>query len=228
MAENNKVYLIDGSSYMYRAYFALAAVGNFMKNSKGLCTNAIYTFINMMTSILKTNPKKILVAFDAGKKTFRHEMCETYKDGRRPMDDEMRMQIPYIKKYLDLIGVARYEKELYEADDIIGTLAKEAEAKGYKVNVYSSDKDLLQLITDNVTVYKSKKGINDLEEYTKDYFISEYGFDPIKMIDLKALMGDPSDNLPGIKGIGEKTATKLIIEYGSVEGIIDNKDNIKG
>ena len=228
MTENNKVFLIDGSSFMYKAYFALAVTGNFMKNSKGLCTNAIYTFINMMTSILKNNPKKILVAFDAGKKTFRHEMCETYKDGRRPMDDEMRVQIPYIKKYLDLIGVARYEKELYEADDIIGTIAKEAEEKGYKVNIYSSDKDLLQLITDNVTVYKSKKGINDLEEYSKAHFVEEYGFDPIKMIDLKALMGDPSDNLPGIKGIGEKTASKLIIEYGSIEGIIDNKDNIKG
>ena len=213
---------------MYKAYFALAAMGNFMKNSKGMCTNAIYTFINMMTSILKTNPKKILVAFDAGKKTFRHDMCETYKDGRRPMDDEMRMQIPYIKKYLDLIGVARYEIPLYEADDIIGTMAKEAESKGYKVNIYSSDKDLLQLITDNITVYKSKKGINDLEEYNKTHFIEEYGFDPIKMIDLKALMGDPSDNLPGIKGIGEKTASKLIVEFGSVEGIIDNKDSIKG
>lgn len=228
MANDNKVILIDGSSFMYRAYFALASVGNFMKNSKGLCTNAIYTFINMMTSILKTNPKKILVAFDAGKKTFRHELCATYKDGRRPMDDEMRMQIPYIKKYLDLVGVARYEIPLYEADDIIGTMAKEAEAKGYKVSIYSSDKDLLQLITDNTTVYKSKKGINDLEEYSKAHFIEEYGFDPIKMIDLKSLMGDPSDNLPGIKGVGEKTATKLIIEYGSVEGIIENKDNIKG
>lgn len=228
MSNDNKVILIDGSSFMYKAYFALAVVGNFMKNSKGLCTNAIYTFINMMTSILKTNPKKILVAFDAGKKTFRHELFATYKDGRRPMDDEMRMQIPYIKKYLDLIGVARYEMPLYEADDIIGTLAKEAESKGYKVSIYSSDKDLLQLITDNVTVYKSKKGINDLEEYSKAHFIEEYGFDPIKMIDLKSLMGDPSDNLPGIKGIGEKTASKLIIEYGSIEGIIDNKDNIKG
>ena len=228
MAENNKVILIDGSSFMYRAYFALASVGNFMKNSKGLCTNAIYTFINMMTSILKTNPKKILVAFDAGKKTFRHDLCETYKDGRRPMDDEMRMQIPYIKKYLDLVGVPRYEIPLYEADDIIGTLAKEAEEKGYKVSIYSSDKDLLQLITDNVTVYKSKKGINDLEEYNKVHFIETYGFDPIKMIDLKALMGDPSDNLPGIKGVGEKTATKLIVEYGSVEGIIENRDTIKG
>ena len=228
MADNNKVILIDGSSFMYRAYFALASVGNFMKNSKGLCTNAIYTFINMMTSILKTNPKKILVAFDAGKKTFRHEMCETYKDGRRPMDDEMRVQIPYIKKYLDLVGIPRYEIPLYEADDIIGTLAKEAEEKGYKVSVYSSDKDLLQLITDNITVYKSKKGINDLEEYNKAHFLETYGFDPIKMIDLKALMGDPSDNLPGIKGVGEKTATKLIIEYGSVEGIIKNKETIKG
>ena len=225
---DNKVILIDGSSFMYKAYFALASVGNFMKNSKGLCTNAIYTFINMMTSILKTNPKKILVAFDAGKKTFRHEMCATYKDGRRPMDDEMRMQIPYIKKYLDLVGVARYEIPLYEADDIIGTMAKICEEKGYSVSIYSSDKDLLQLITDNTTVYKSKKGINDLEEYSKAHFIEEYGFDPIKMIDLKSLMGDPSDNLPGIKGIGEKTATKLIIEYGSVEGIIENKDNIKG
>lgn len=120
------------------------------------------------------------------------------------MDDEMRMQIPYIKKYLDLVGVARYEIPLYEADDIIGTMAKEAEAKGYKVSIYSSDKDLLQLITDNTTVYKSKKGINDLEEYSKAHFIEEYGFDPIKMIDLKSLMGDPSDNLPGIKGVGEK------------------------
>ena len=163
MADNNKVILIDGSSFMYKAYFALASVGNFMKNSKGLCTNAIYTFINMMTSILKTNPKKILVAFDAGKKTFRHEMCSTYKDGRRPMDDEMRCQIPYIKKYLDLMGVARYEIPMYEADDIIGTMAKKAEEEGYKVGIYSSDKDLLQLITDNITVYKSKKGINDLE-----------------------------------------------------------------
>ncbi|MCR5308430.1 MAG: DNA polymerase I [bacterium] len=229
MPGNNKVILIDGSSFMYKAYFALAVVGNFMKNSKGLCTNAIYTFINMMTSILKTtNPKKILVAFDAGKKTFRHDLCETYKDGRRPMDDEMRMQIPYIKKYLDLIGIPRYEIPLYEADDIIGTMAKEAEEKGYKVSIYSSDKDLLQLITDNVTVYKSKKGINDLEEFNKEHFIETYGFDPIKMIDLKALMGDPSDNLPGIKGVGEKTATKLIIEYGSVEGIIDNMESIKG
>ena len=229
MASKNKVILIDGSSFMYKAYFALAVVGNFMKNSKGLCTNAIYTFINMMTSILKTtNPKKILVAFDAGKHTFRHDMCETYKDGRRPMDDEMRVQIPYIKKYLDLIGVPRYEIPLYEADDIIGTLASEAEKKGYDVSIYSSDKDLLQLITENITVYKSKKGINDLEEFNKSHFIETYGFDPIKMIDLKALMGDASDNLPGIKGIGEKTATKLIIEYGSVEGIIDNKDNIKG
>ena len=225
---DNKVILIDGSSFMYKAYFALASVGNFMKNSKGLCTNAIYTFINMMTSILKTNPKKILVAFDAGKKTFRHELCATYKDGRRPMDDEMRMQIPYIKKYLDLVGVARYEMPLYEADDIIGTMAKICEEKGYKVGIYSSDKDLLQLITDNTTVYKSKKGINDLEEFSKAHFIEEYGFDPIKMIDLKSLMGDPSDNLPGIKGIGEKTATKLIIEYGSVEGIIENKEKIKG
>ncbi|MBP5444973.1 MAG: DNA polymerase I [Acholeplasmatales bacterium] len=228
MQENNNVYLIDGSSFMYKAYFALAVVGNFMKNSKGLCTNAIYTFINMMTSILKNNPKKILVAFDAGKHTFRHDLVETYKDGRRPMDDEMRMQIPYIKKYLDLIGVARYELPLYEADDIIGTMAKKAEEAGYRVNVYSSDKDLLQLITDNITVFKSKKGINDLEEFNKAHFIETYGFDPIKMIDLKALMGDPSDNLPGIKGIGEKTATKLIIEYGSIEGIIENKDSLKG
>ena len=229
MADKNKIILIDGSSFMYKAYFALAVVGNFMKNSKGLCTNAIYTFINMMTSILKTtNPKKILVAFDAGKKTFRHDLCETYKDGRKPMEDEMRMQIPYIKKYLDLVGVPRYEIPLYEADDIIGTIAKEAEEKGYEVSIYSSDKDLLQLITDKVTVYKSKKGINDLEEYSKSHFIETYGFDPIKMIDLKALMGDPSDNLPGIKGIGEKTASKLIIEYGSVEGIIENRDNIKG
>lgn len=223
-----RVMLIDGSSFMYKAYFALAVTGNFMKNSKGLCTNAIYTFINMMTSILKNNPDKILVAFDAGKKTFRHDLCPTYKDGRAPMADEMREQIPYIKKYLDLMGIKRYEMPLYEADDIIGTMSKMAIENGYEVSIYSSDKDLLQLINDKAIVYKSNKGVNDLEEFTKEHFIEKYGFEPIKMIDFKALMGDPSDNLPGIKGVGEKTAAKLIIEYGSIEGIIENKDSIKG
>lgn len=223
-----KIMLIDGNSIMYRAYYALAAMGNFMKNSKGMCTNAIYAFINMMNHIVSDDYEKILVAFDAGKKTFRHEIMEDYKGGRTPMPDEMRMQIPFIKQYLDLVGIKRYEMPLYEADDIIGTMAKLGEKEDYMVEVYSSDKDLLQLITDKTTVFSCKKGLTDLEEFTPSHFMDKYGISPIQMIDLKALMGDASDNIKGIKGVGEKTAIKLIQEYSSVEGIIENRDFLKG
>lgn len=223
-----KIILIDGNSLMYRAYFATAVTGNLMKNSKGLYTNAIYAFANMLNTIMKDQFDNILVAFDAGKKTFRHEILEDYKGGRSPMPDEMRVQIPYIKELLKKLGVPQYEIPLYEADDIIGTMALQAKNEGYVVDIYSSDKDLLQLVDDNVTVKLCKKGIQEIDVYDKAGVVNRYGLKNTQMIDLKALMGDPSDNLKGIPGVGEKTAIKLLLDYGSLENIIAQKDNIKG
>lgn len=223
-----KIILIDGNSLMYRAYYATAMTGNLMQNSKGLYTNAIYSFANMLFSIMKDKFDNILVAFDAGKQTFRHEIYGEYKGGRSPMPEEMRMQIPYIKEFLRRIGVKQYEMPLYEADDIIGTMAKIAKQEGYLVNIYSSDKDLLQLVDDNVIVKLCKKGIQDLDVYDKQGIINRYALNNTQMIDLKALMGDASDNLKGIPGVGEKTAIKLLQEYGTLENIIASVDSIKG
>lgn len=223
-----KMILVDGNSLMYRAYYATAATGNLMKNSKGLYTNAIYAFVNMISSLLKEKFDYFLVAFDAGKKTFRHEILQDYKGGRSPMPDEMRVQIPYLKKYLDIVGIKRYEMDLYEADDIIGTMAKIAKENNIFVDIYSSDKDLLQLVDNNVTVNLCKKGIHDLDKMDKEAIINKYGLTNTQMIDFKALMGDPSDNLKGIPGVGEKTAIKLLQEYQTLENMIEKIDTIKG
>ena len=213
---------------MYRAYYGMTSAGNIAQNSKGLYTNAIYGFVRMMSSLIKSNYDAILVAFDAGKKTVRHELMKDYKAGRPPMPDEFRMQIAYIKEYLDIMRIKRYEQELYEADDIIGTMSLRAKNMGYHVDIYSSDKDLLQLIDDDVTVHLTKKGMTDLEDYTPKTFLERYQIEYTQFIDLKALMGDKSDNLPGIAGIGEKKAVKYLQKYTSLEGIIENKDEITG
>ena len=213
---------------MYRAYYGMTSAGNIAQNSKGLYTNAIYGFVRMMNSLIKSNYDAILVAFDAGKKTVRHELMKDYKAGRPPMPDEFRMQIAYIKEYLDIMRIKRYEQELYEADDIIGTMSLRAKNMGYHVDIYSSDKDLLQLIDDDVTVHLTKKGMTDLEDYTPKTFLERYQIEYTQFIDLKALMGDKSDNLPGIAGIGEKKAVKYLQKYTSLEGIIENKEEITG
>ena len=213
---------------MYRAYYGMTSAGNIAQNSKGLYTNAIYGFVRMMSSLIKSNYDAILVAFDAGKKTVRHELMKDYKAGRPPMPDEFRMQIAYIKEYLDIMRIKRYEQELYEADEIIGTMSLRAKNMGYHVDIYSSDKDLLQLIDDDVTVHLTKKGMTDLEDYTPKTFFERYQIEYTQFIDLKALMGDKSDNLPGIAGIGEKKAVKYLQKYTSLEGIIENKDEITG
>ncbi len=213
---------------MYRAYYGMTSAGNIAQNSKGLYTNAIYGFVRMMSSLIKSNYDAILVAFDAGKKTVRHELMKDYKAGRPPMPDEFRMQIAYIKEYLDIMRIKRYEQELYEADDIIGTMSLRAKNMGYHVDIYSSDKDLLQLIDDDVTVHLTKKGMTDLEDYTPKTFLERYQIEYTQFIDLKALMGDKSDNLPGIAGIGEKKAVKYLQKYTNLEGIIENKDEITG
>lgn len=223
-----RMILIDGNSLMYRAYYATAASGTMSANSKGMYTNAVYGFVRMMNHLLHSEYDNILVAFDAGKKTIRHDWMPEYKAGRPPMPDEFRMQIAYIKEYLDIMRIRQYEQPLYEADDIIGTMAKKAEEAGYHVDIYSSDKDLLQLISPNTTVHLTKKGMTDLEEFTPDTFYERYLIKYTQFIDLKALMGDKSDNLPGIPGIGEKKAVKYLQAYGTLDEIISHREEIKG
>ncbi len=223
-----RLILVDGNSLMYRAYYGMSSGGSIAQNSKGLYTNAIYGFVRMMTSLIKSDYDAILVAFDAGKKTIRHEWMKDYKAGRPPMPDEFRMQIAYIKEYLDIMRIKRYEQDLYEADDIIGTMSLRAKNMGYHVDIYSSDKDLLQLIDDDITVHLTKKGMTDLEDYTPKTFFDRYQIEYTQFIDLKALMGDKSDNLPGIAGIGEKKAVKYLQKYNTLAGIIEHKDEITG
>ena len=198
-----------------------------MKNSKGFPTNAIFGFVNMINKIItEEKPEYMLVAFDKGK-NFRHEKYKEYKEGRIKTPDDLLLQFPYAKNILVAMGIKYLEVENYEADDIIGTYARLAlEDKDYDATIISSDKDLLQLISSdvNVKLLKQKDYILMDEKTFKDY----YEVEPIRMIDLKALMGDASDNIPGVKGIGEKTAINLIKEYGSLENLYNNIDTVKG
>ncbi|MBO5138220.1 MAG: DNA polymerase I [Bacilli bacterium] len=223
-----KVILVDGNNLLFRSFFATSYTGNIMKNSKGFPTNALYGFINMINKIIdEEKPSYILVAFDKGK-TFRHEKYDSYKAGRHEMPDELKQQFPKAKELLDAMGIKHYEIDNYEADDIIGTLAKIVDNEDeFIATIISSDKDLLQLISDEVDVklLKTSGFIRmDKEEFKKTYC----GLDPIKMIDIKALMGDSSDNIKGVKGIGEKTALKLLSEYGSLEDLYKNIDSVSG
>lgn len=223
----NKVILVDGNNLLFRSYYATAYSGNFMKNSKGFPTNALYGFINMINKIINDErPEYMLVAFDKGK-TFRHDKYEDYKAGRIEMPNELKQQFPVAKEILTNLGIKWFEIDNYEADDIVGTLAKMIdEREDYKGLIVSSDKDLLQLITDKVTMKMLKT--KDYVMMTKETFFETYGLTPEKMIDIKALQGDSSDNIPGVKGIGEKTALKLLQDYGSLEGVYDNVAYIKG
>ena len=221
-----KIVLIDGNNLMFRSYYATAYAGNLMKNSKGFVTNALYGFANMMNKIIHEEEfSYILVAFDKGK-TFRHDTYSQYKAGRIETPADLKNQFPKAKEMLDAMGIKWYETDGYEADDIIGTLSKIATDNDYETLIVSSDRDLLQLINDKVTVKLLKT--KDYIMMTKDAFVSEYNIEPIKIIDLKGLQGDKSDNIPGVKGIGEKTALKLLQDYGSLENIYVNIDNIKG
>lgn len=223
-----RMILVDGNSLMYRAYFGMASNGGIQTNSKGMYTSAVYAFARMIKMLASTPYDNFLVAFDAGKKTVRHDWMTEYKAGRPPMPEEFRVQISYIKEFLDLYRIKRYEQNLYEADDIIGLMAKKAEGQGYHVDVYSSDKDLLQLVSEQTTVHLTKKGMTELEDYTPQSFFERYSIKHTQFVDLKALMGDKSDNLPGIPGIGEKKAVKYLNQYNDLDGIIAAKDEIKG
>ena len=223
-----KIILVDGNNLLFRSYYATAYNGNFMKNSKGFPTNALFGFANMMNKIIaEENPNYIVVAFDKGK-TFRHEKFDFYKDGRSETPEELKIQFPLAKEMLTAMGIKYYEIDNYEADDIIGTFAKYCDIPNdnYEGLIVSSDKDLLQLISKQVQVKLLKS--KDYIRYSEDSFKEEWGIDPINIIDLKALMGDASDNIPGVKGIGEKTALKLLHEYKTLDGIYENIDSIKG
>ena len=223
-----KLILIDGSNIMFRAYYATAYSGNLMRNSKGQYTNAVFGFVNMINSILKEDFTHILVAFDKSGKTFRHDKFEDYKGGRKPMPDEFRSQIDLIKKSLDVLGVKQREIYLIEADDIIGTYSEKYYNDFDQIEIISNDKDLLQLINDKVSLRSSKKGVQNYVSYTPSLLEDTMGVSPEQITDLKGLMGDASDNLPGIPGVGEKTAVKLLKEYNTLENVLEHKDEIKG
>ena len=222
-----KIILVDGNNLLFRSYYATAYNGNFMNNSKGFPTNALFGFVNMINKIVtEENPIYMLVAFDKGK-TFRHEKYTEYKGGRGETPDELKKQFPVAKELLTAMGIKYYEIDNYEADDIIGTFSHMCDNDpNYQGLIISSDKDLLQLISKEVEMKLLKS--KDYIRYNKESFKEEWGIDPIKVIDLKALMGDASDNIPGVKGIGEKTALKLLQTYSSLDGIYENIDNISG
>ena len=218
-----KLLLLDGNSLAYRAFFALPL----LTNDAGIHTNATYGFTMMLQKIVEEEqPTKMLVAFDAGKTTFRHESFEDYKGGRQKTPPELSEQFPYIRKLIDAYQIKRYELEMYEADDIIGTLAKNASSE-MDVIIVSGDKDLTQLASEHVTVYVTRKGITDIEKYTPAHIEEKYGLTPEQIIDMKGLMGDSSDNIPGVPGIGEKTAIKLLKEHGTVEKLYEAIDSLK-
>ncbi len=221
------IILVDGNNLLFRSYYATAYTGNFLKNSRGFPTNALYGFINMMNKIIEEErPTYIAVAFDIGK-NFRKEKYDFYKEGRKHTPDELHMQEPYARKILKAMGIPYFELAPYEADDIIGTFAKMVEEDpDFVGTIISSDRDLLQLVSPQLEMKLLKQ--RDYIRYNPISFMADYGIEPIKIIDMKALAGDSSDNIPGVRGIGEKTALDLLQKYGSLEGIYENIENIKG
>ncbi len=222
-----KIILVDGNNLLFRSYYATAYSGSLMRNSKSFPTNALYGFVNMIHKIInEENPEYMAVAFDIGK-NFRREKYDFYKDGRKETPDDLIRQMPYARKILAAMGVPYFELEPYEADDIIGTLARLVEEDPeFNGTIISSDRDLLQLVSAQLDMKLLKQ--KGFIKYNPETFYEEYKLDPIKIIDLKALAGDSSDNIPGVKGIGEKTALTLLQEFGSVEGIYENIDQVKG
>ncbi len=225
----NKLLLVDGNSVAFRAFFALHNSLERFKTSSGLHTNAIYAFNTMFENVMqKEEPTHVLVAFDAGKTTFRTEMYQDYKAGRSKTPGEFKEQMPYIRDLLTGLGVKYYELENYEADDIIGTLAENVDKEQFDVVVLSGDRDLTQLASPEIKVDITVKGVSDIESYTPEHVAEKYdGLSPKQIIDMKGLAGDASDNIPGVTKIGEKTAIKLLKQYGSVEGIYDHIDEMK-
>lgn len=222
-----KIILVDGNNLLFRSYYATAYSGNTMKNSKGFPTNALYGLVTMINKIIaEENPTYMAVAFDIGK-NFRKDKYDFYKEGRHETPQDLKKQMPYARKILNAMGIKTLELEPYEADDIIGTLAHEVEKDDDFIGtIVSSDKDLLQLLSEQIDIKLLKQ--KDYIRYNPTTFFEDYGISPINMIDLKALAGDPSDNIPGVKGIGEKTALTLLQKYTTIENLYDHIEEIKG
>ncbi|WP_454793582.1 DNA polymerase I [Mycolicibacterium lutetiense] len=219
--------LLDGNSLAFRAFYALPAE-NF-KTQGGLTTNAVYGFTAMLINLLRDEqPSHVAAAFDVSRQTFRKEKYPEYKEGRSATPDEFRGQIDITKEVLGALGITVLAEPGFEADDIIATLATQGEDAGYRVLVVTGDRDSLQLVSDDVTVLYPRKGVSELTRFTPDAVVEKYGLTPTQYPDFAALRGDPSDNLPGIPGVGEKTATKWIVEYGSLQSLVDNVDKVKG
>ncbi|AXF55883.1 DNA polymerase I [Salicibibacter kimchii] len=221
----NKLVLVDGNSVAYRAFYALPL----LSNDKGVYTNAVYGFTTMLLKILEEEePTHMLIAFDAGKTTFRHKQFEDYKSDRQKTPPELSEQLPIIQEVLQSFTINSVQVELYEADDIIGTLAKRAEEEDWQVRIYTGDKDLLQLVTDRTHVAITRKGITNVDWYDVDAIAERYGIPATHIPDMKGLGGDASDNIPGVPKIGEKTALKLLAEYGNIEDVLDHADDVSG
>ena len=226
-AEKPTLMLLDGNSLAYRAFYALPAE-NF-KTQGGLTTNAVYGFTAMLINLLRDEqPSHIAAAFDVSRQTFRVDKYPEYKAGRSATPDEFRGQIDITKEVLVALGITVLAEAGFEADDLIATLATQAEDEGYRVLVVTGDRDSLQLVSDDVTVLYPRKGVSELTRFTPEAVVEKYGLTPTQYPDFAALRGDPSDNLPGIPGVGEKTASKWIIEYGSLQALVDNVDAVKG
>ncbi|ATQ49589.1 DNA polymerase I [Staphylococcus epidermidis] len=220
----NKLVLIDGNSLSFRAFYALPL----LSNHAGIHTNAVYGFAMLLEKIIKEEkPNHFLVVFDAGKTTFRHSKYSEYKGGRQKTPPELSEQFPYIRQLLDAYHIKRYELDNYEADDIIGTLSRQADEADFETIIITGDRDLTQLATDNVTIYYTKKGVTDVDHYTPEFIAEKYqGLVPKQIIDMKGLMGDTSDNIPGVAGVGEKTAIKLLNQFESVEGVYEHIEEV--
>ncbi len=220
--------LIDGNSLLFKAFYATSYTGNYMVNRNGIPTNGVYGFARMVEKIISTNPKYVIVAFDYGKKTFRNELLDTYKATRKETPQELVPQFALAREYLTAHSITWYEIEGYEGDDIIGTLVDFGEKNNLKVSVYTGDKDANQLISPQTTIYRTVKGVTELDIYNEQTLLDKYGLKPDQFRDFLGLMGDSSDNIPGIKGVGEKTALKLLHQYGTIEGLQEHQDEIKG
>ena len=223
---NKRLIIIDGNSIINRAFYALPQT---MDNKEGLHTNAIYGFTTMLFKMIDIyKPTHISVAFDRKAPTFRHKEYSDYKAGRKKMPQELFEQMQPLKELLDAFKIERFEIDGYEADDIIGTISKAAEEDGFEVFIVTGDKDAIQLASNKTTTLITKKGVADVEEYNYDSVIEKYEMTPTQFIDLKGLMGDKSDNIPGVPGVGEKTGIKLIKQFGSIENLVEHTDELKG
>lgn len=220
--------LIDGNSLLFKAFYATSYTGNYMVNRNGIPTNGVYGFARMVDKILDNNPKYVIVAFDYGKKTFRNELLDTYKAQRKETPEELIPQFSLAREYLTAHNITWYEVEGFEGDDIIGTLVDFGEKNNLKVSVYTGDKDAFQLISPQTTIYRTVKGVTELDIYNEQTLLDKYGLKPDQIRDFLGLMGDTADNIPGIKGVGEKTALKLLHQYETIEGLEEHQNELKG